>query len=162
VLREIDAKRIPVSDPTRNPLTPATIRTFFCIAVQVSKALHLDYQSTAEERTRTGHPRPYDYFLLPMRQVLGLKTSIYDPPEAPELQALLLVESAKEARTSKVKADCLMRAFDKLSPLPEVERHPEQPASTHAAKARAVLWGDVVSIAAGAKLHALVGPRLCT
>eukprot|EP00959_Pyramimonas_sp_CCMP1952_P379675 7953114-Pyramimonas_sp.AAC.2 len=53
---------------------------------QVAKALYIDYPATPEEVEKTAHHRPLDYYLFPMHHVLKLKTSIYDPPEAPELQ----------------------------------------------------------------------------
>jgi hypothetical protein len=53
---------------------------------QVAKALYIDYVAAPIEVERTAYARPLDYNLFPMQHTLQLKTSIYDPPEAPELQ----------------------------------------------------------------------------
>ncbi|KAK9813259.1 hypothetical protein WJX72_011566 [[Myrmecia] bisecta] len=130
---------------------------------EVKKALALDYGAAAEEQKRYALERPLDRYLLPMDQALTLRTAIYSDPSNAEEEAILLIERAKDTKSSFVKTDYLTHAIKKLAqlppalpPKPEEADSTEKAARQQQARGRTLLWCDIVRTAGAAKLESVV------
>ncbi|OQS06623.1 hypothetical protein THRCLA_20333, partial [Thraustotheca clavata] len=132
-------------------------------SVHVNKALVLDYgeSATTPPHEDAGHKtnkpstpdpslttgRQFDKFLLPLKQVLDLKSNLYGEPEAVEDQAIIFVEQSKESHDKHMKLTCLNKAIALLDPIVDT---PSLDMNT--VKKRFALWHDIATFAWGVKM----------
>jgi len=124
-----------------------------------TKSLALDYAGNQAQVEKYDLLRPLDRFLLPIKQILDLKVSMYAQPERPEEKALLVVDQARPAKNPEVVGSLLERAAAMIvdSQTTDPSPPPDAEAGTVSAvcRERALLWVDIAKIAWKSRLSRL-------
>jgi len=115
------------------------------------KALSLDYYVEEEESGKYDLLRPLDRFLVPIKERLDLKLSIYAQPDRPEEKAMLIVDQARSSKDQNVVQNMLDRAS--MMVLDSEKTDPNEPAPEETGtlppghRERFLLWADIAKIA---------------
>ena len=116
-------------------------------------AAALDYTGKTEDAKHFHLARPLDRHVMPLLTSLGLRTNVDGAPGAPEEQAQLMLERAREAKAMPAKKLHLEQALAKLRSLGQhqppaaASELPADVATQHAARRLTELWADVVKVA---------------
>ncbi len=100
---------------------------------RVDKALSIDYYVDAEEMALYALPRPLDRYLIWLKRRLGVRSNMYQKPDNPEDEALLVVEQARDSN--------LLSKLSMLTKATKILQASEPPANyfVEAPKAQAVV-----------------------
>lgn len=107
-------------------------------AGNTSRSLSLDYPSSAADIAASGgYTRSWDKEIKPFHYKLGMKMSLFAPPDRLEDKAMLLIEQARAAKDINIKSGLIDRALVLMAKL-------EAPSDRHDENAEKPLAGEAV------------------